>query len=218
MISKFMGLSAFSGDFLMRLGLDILPVFLLIRLIYYRIYRRADLFLTFFSFNFVIFLITYLLNQVQMSIGAAFGLFAVFSMLRYRTQGISAKDMTYLFMVISVGLISAVSQGGWLSLVVINGLIIGSVQLLEGNYFYRRELCKPVHYDRTDLIRPEKLPALLLDLQIRTGLPIHRVEIQSIDFVKQSVQLAMYYYQNAPIHASTLPAEKPVIQQALAVD
>jgi hypothetical protein len=217
-LGTFAGLALFSSDFLIRLALDILPVILLISLIYYRIYRRSDLFLTFFSFNFVIFLITYLLNQVQMSIGAAFGLFAVFSMLRYRTQGISAKDMTYLFMVISIGLISAISQGGWLPLIVINSLIIGSVQLLEGNYFFRRELCQPVHYDRTDSIRPEKLPVLLLDLQARTGLPIHRVEIQSIDFVKESVHLTIYYYQNASIHAPVLTPETSIMPQPATVN
>ena len=76
--------------FFVRLLVDVLTTTILIRLIYYRIYRRTDLFLTFFGFNFVIFLITYLLNKVQMSMGAAFGLFAIFSMLRYRTEGLSA--------------------------------------------------------------------------------------------------------------------------------
>ncbi|MBD2703041.1 DUF4956 domain-containing protein [Spirosoma sp. BT702] len=216
-ILHFGGLDTFSTDFLVRIALDVLAVGLLIRLVYYRIYRRSDLFLTFFGFNFVIFLITYLLNQVQMSIGAAFGLFAVFSMLRYRTQGISAKDMTYLFMVISIGLISAISQGGWFALVCINGLILISVQLLEGNYFFKRELSKAINYDRIDHIRPEKLPILLAELQLRTGLPVHRVDMQSIDFVKGSVQLVMYYYANQTIHApSSSPKSK--IQQTITAE
>ncbi|GAB3701967.1 DUF4956 domain-containing protein [Spirosoma flavus] len=216
-IQHFGGFDMFSNDFLIRIALDVLAVGLLIRLIYYRIYRRSDLFLTFFGFNFVIFLITYLLNQVQMSIGAAFGLFAVFSMLRYRTQGISAKDMTYLFMVISIGLISAISQGDWLALVWIDGLILGSVQLLESNFLFQRELSKAINYDRIDHIRPEKLPALLAELQLRTGLPVHRVDIQSVDFVKESVQLIMYYHANQTVHAPSSSQNIP-IQQAIATE
>lgn len=179
-----------------RLAGDILTVIILIRLIYYRIYQKSDLFLTFFTFNLIIFLITYLLNQVQMSIGAAFGLFAVFSMLRYRTEGISARDMTYLFMVIAIGLISAVSHGGWIQVTLINGLILVSVQLLEGNWLYRREFSKLVIYDQIALITPQNRQALLADLQARTGLPIHRVDIHDLDFLKDSAQITIYYYKN----------------------
>ena len=86
--------SLLQGDFLPRLAIDLACVFALVRLVYHRTYRRADLFLTFFSFNLVIFLIAFVLNSTEMSMGAAFGLFAVFSMLRYRTEGISTTDMT----------------------------------------------------------------------------------------------------------------------------
>lgn len=181
---------------LLRLGIDILAVSALIRLIYHRIYRKSDLFLTFFAFNIIIFLITYLLNQVQMSIGAAFGLFAVFSMLRYRTEGLSAKDMTYLFVVIAMGLISSVSHGGWMQVVLINGLILLVVQVLEGNWFFRREFSKIITYDRIELIVPHKRSALLDDVCSRTGLAIHRVDIRDIDFLKDSAQITVYYYQH----------------------
>src|SRR4051812_3086875 len=93
-----------------RFLIDIVSVFILLRLVYYRVYKRSDLFFTFFIFNIVIFLICFLLNKVNISMGAAFGLFAVFSMLRYRTEDISIKDMSYLFLVIAIGLIAAVAQ------------------------------------------------------------------------------------------------------------
>src|ERR1044072_3686019 len=109
-----------SGKFFMRLAIDIASVFLLIRFIYFPAHKSREYFFTFFIFNIVIFLITFLLNKVQMSLGAAFGLFAVFTMLRYRTEGISIKDMTYLFLVIAIGLICAVSKGGWDELILIN--------------------------------------------------------------------------------------------------
>ncbi len=179
---------------LARLFFDLLAVVVLVRLIYYRIYRKTDLFLTFFTFNLIIFLITYLLNQVQMSIGAAFGLFAVFSMLRYRTEGLSAKDMTYLFVVIAMGLISAVSNGSWIQVALLNGLILFMVQLLEGNWLIRREYSKTVTYDRIGLIVPKSRPELLQDLRSRTGLPIHRADIQDIDFLKDAARVTVYYY------------------------
>lgn len=100
-------------EFLVRLFVDILTVGIIVRMIYYKHYRRADLLFTFFSMNIIIFLISFLLNKVEMTMGAAFGLFAVFSMLRYRTENISAKDMTYVFIVIAVGLLTSVSSGGW---------------------------------------------------------------------------------------------------------
>ncbi|GAB4025174.1 DUF4956 domain-containing protein [Spirosoma koreense] len=196
-----------SGNLMIRLVLDVAAVGILIRLIYYRIYRRSDLFLMFFGFNFVIFLITYLLNHVQMSIGAAFGLLAVFSMLSYRTQGIPAKDMTYLFLVIAIGLITAISQSGWLPLILIYGLILTIVQLLEGNYLFKREASKSVLYDRIDHIRPDEQPALLAELQLRMGLPVHRVEIQHIDFRKEQVQLIVYYHPN--LVRATQPTSQP---------
>jgi hypothetical protein len=181
--------------FFVRLCVDLLTTTVLVRFIYYRIYRRTDLFLTFFGFNLVIFLITYLLNKVQMSMGAAFGLFAVFSMLRYRTEGLSAKDMTYLFIVISMGLISAIIKGSWDELGLVNGMVLLSVWLLEGNLLMKRELTKSVQYDRIELILPDRREELLQDLQARTGLDIHRVEIQAMDFLKDSALIMIFYYQ-----------------------
>lgn len=183
---------------LVRLLVDIITVGILIRLIYFRIYQKSDLFLTFFSFNLIIFLITYLLNQVQMSIGAAFGLFAVFSMLRYRTEGLSAKDMTYLFIVISVGLISAVSNGGIIQVIILNSIILLVVQFLESNWLFQKEYCKTIIYDRIDLITPLRRPELIDDLRFRTGLPIHRASIQDIDFLKDAANITIYYYETAP--------------------
>ncbi|AXE19736.1 DUF4956 domain-containing protein [Runella rosea] len=183
--------------FFVRLLVDLLTVTILVRLIYYRLYRRTDLFLTFFGFNLVIFLITYLLNKVQMSMGAAFGLFAVFSMLRYRTEGLSAKDMTYLFIVISLGLISAIIKGSWDELGLVNGMIVLTVWLLEGNWLIKRELTKVVQYDKIDLILPERRAELIQDLRARTGLNIHRVEIQTMDFLRDSALIMIFYYQTA---------------------
>lgn len=184
-----------TGKFFSRLLLDLFTVLILIRLIYFRIYKNGEFLFTFLVFNLIIFLITYLLNKVDMSLGAAFGLFAVFSMLRYRTEGISAREMTYLFVVISVGLITAVSKGTVFELLIINTVIILFVFLLESNLFLKRELYQTVQYDRIDNVLPENKELLLADLRKRTGLPIHRISIGNFDLLKDSAAIKVYYYE-----------------------
>ncbi|WP_229252646.1 DUF4956 domain-containing protein [Dyadobacter helix] len=183
-----------SAKFFVRILIDFASVFILIRFVYYRNYKRTDLFTTFFVFNMVIFMITYLLNKVEMSMGAAFGLFAVFSMLRYRTEGISAKDMTYLFLVIAIGLIAAISKGGWDELCLFCLIILVVTHLLEGDWLIRKERGKMIIYENIHLIIPDRRPELLEDLRLRTGLNVHRVEIEDIDFLKDATRLTVYYY------------------------
>ena len=189
-------LDKISTKFISRFLVDIVAVFILVRFIYFRHYRRTDLFLTFFGFNIIIFLITYLLNKVEMSMGAAFGLFAVFSMLRYRTENISAKDMTYLFFAIALGLITAISKGSWDDLGIMCIILLALTALLEGGWLMKKEHTKVINYDKIQLITPDKREELLLDLRQRTGLNIHRVNIQEIDFLKDAAQITIFYYEN----------------------
>jgi len=185
-----------------RFVIDLLSVFLLIRLIYYRIYKNSEYFFTYFIFNIVIFLISFLLNKVELSMGAAFGLFAVFSMLRYRTEDISIKDMTYLFLVIAMGLIAAVTKikntsdaYEYVFLGLINLLVIVVTYLIETNIFFKKELSKIINYENIDLIKEENREKLLEDLRNRTGMNIHRISIGKIDFLKDSAQIKVYYYE-----------------------
>lgn len=179
---------------LQRLAIDLVCVATLVRLIYYRRYQRANLFLTFVSMNVTIFLITLLLNQVEMTMGAAFGLFAVFSMLRYRTEGISAKDMTYLFLAIALGLMLAVAPFGWAGLIAIGAVLLLCTELLESSWVVRREHAQPVLFENIKLIQASARPELINDLKSRTGLNVHRVDVDEIDFVKDAARLTVYYY------------------------
>jgi hypothetical protein len=180
----------------LRLSVDVACTAVLVRGIYFRYYRRADLFLTFFSFNLTIFLITYLLNGVDITMGAAFGLFAVFSMLRYRTDTISAKDMTYLFLVIALGLIMSVSPVSLAALALIGAALLVMTQLLESSILARRELAQRVEYENIKLIAPSARAELIADLKARTGLDVHRVDVQEIDLVRDSARLTVYYYES----------------------
>lgn len=188
--------------FVFRFLINFATVFVLLRFVYYSVYKHMDLFFTFFIFNLVIFLICFLLNKVDLSMGAAFGLFAVFSMLRYRTEDISIKDMSYLFLVIAIGLISAVTKVKdtsdayeYLFLALINGVILIVTFVLESNVFFKKEQMKMILYENIDLIKPENREALIVDLKNRTGINIHRVSIGKIDFLKDATQIRVYYYE-----------------------
>ena len=187
-------MSIAEGGFLMRLAIDLVCVFALVRGVYYNAYRRADLFLTFFAFNLAIFLISFVLNRTEMSMGAAFGLFAVFSMLRYRTEGISTTDMTYLFLAIALGLIMAVANAGPAALVGLGILIVVFTLLLETGWLNRREVRQEILYDQIRLLHADERIALIADLKTRTGLDVRRVDVEEIDLVRDCARLAIYYY------------------------
>ena len=189
-----MGQALLNKSFFVSVTLNLVYMAALTRGIYFRHYRRSDLFLTYFSFNLVIFLLAYSLNRVELTMGAAFGLFAVFSMLRYRTENLSARDMTYLFLVIALGLLMALSGGNWLELIVIGAFILLPPLALEGNWPFRREFAQDVWYDRVELVAPASRAALIADLRSRTGLDIHRVDVQQVDFLRDAARLTLYHH------------------------
>lgn len=204
-LSDYEELLKLSSKILFRLLINLASVYTLMRCIYYPIYKHRELFFTYFIFNLIIFLISFLLNKVDLSMGAAFGLFAVFGMLRYKTEEIAIKDMTYLFLAIAIGLISAVTKVkgtpdyiDYLFLMGINGIILLITFLLEGNLFMRRENVKTIQYEKLDLIKPDQQEELLADLRLRTGYPVHRYAISKIDFFKACAQIKIYFYDPQP--------------------
>ena len=126
--------------------------------------------------------------------GAAFGLFAVFSLLRYRTENISAKDMTYLFIVIALGLVSAVNKGTYFETGLINVIVILFAYFLDANVFMKNEHIQKVQYENIEMIKPENMELLMEDLRKRTGLNIHKITIGRINFMKDTAIIKIYYY------------------------
>ena len=184
-----------------RLFIDLVSTYVLMQFIYFRFYKNKDLLFTYFVFNIVIFTISFLLNRVEISMGAAFGLFAVFSMLRYKTEEISIKDMTYLFLTIAIGIVSAVTRlkgvedvYEYLFLVSIISSMILVALMLESNWFMKQELFKTIYYEKIELIHPSKYDEFLEDLRSRTGIDIHRAEVQKIDFLRDTAQVKIYFY------------------------
>lgn len=185
---------AFNLDFLLRLAINSIATLLLVLGCYYRSSQQRDHATSFILFGSGVFLVTYLLHSVDMTMGFAFGLFAVFSMLRYRTESISIKEMTYLFLVITIALLSAVGPVTTLELVLIDSAICLSAYLSESSSLLPQLAEKTVHYERIDNIKPENNELLLNDLKERTGIKtITRVEVMVIDFLHDSAELKIFY-------------------------
>jgi len=202
MLTGYEELQKLSAKIGFRLLIDLTSVFILVRCIYYPIYKHRELFFTYFIFNIIIFLISFLLNKVDLSMGAAFGLFAVFSMLRYKTEEIAIKDMTYLFLAIAIGLVSAVTKVKdtedhieYLFLIGINAVVLVLTYLLESNVFMKKENVKTILYENIELIKADKKEELLADIRLRSGFNVHRYSIHKIDFLKDAAQIKIYYYE-----------------------
>jgi len=185
---------ALNKHFFYGIGFDILTMLLIFGLIYFPNYRHKEFMFTFFLFNIIIFIITFVLNKTNISMGAAFGLFAVFSMLRYRTEGISMKEMTYLLIAIALGLINAIGLN-LVPILVFNSIFFVFIFVLDHPMVFKQEYSKTVIYENIDLIRPENRDLLMEDLRKRTGFDIHRFSIMSFDFLKDATSITIYYYK-----------------------
>jgi hypothetical protein len=179
--------------FVINMVINLITVAVIIGYIYNRNYHKTEILFTFFAFNIVIFLLTYVMNHVKISLGAAFGLFAIFSMLRYRTEGISPKDMTYLFIVIAIGMICAIRLN-MVTLSIICGVLILVTAALDGNILVKRQFSKEIIYDNISLIRPEQQIQLIEDLKSRTGLNIYKIRIGAVDFLRDSANIEIFYH------------------------
>lgn len=189
-------LQLFSEYFLVRLLINIISMVILIRFIYYRTYLKRNLFFTFFLLNFIVFLLTFMLEKAKAfnSLGSAFGLLAAFSLLRFRTETLSAKDMTYLFIIMALGLINSIMRGSYPEIIMVNGLILTAVFAVDGNVLMRNQKTKTVEYEGLEYIQPEHHPKLILELRKRTGLDIQKISIERIDFGRNRVEIKMYYF------------------------
>lgn len=185
-------------EFIVRYGLNVLVIFIIVRLIYYPRHKNKDFLFTFFLFNTVNFLICFLLASAKLKMGFAFGLFAIFSILRYRTVTVPIREMGYFFISVTIGLINALSKLDDLPTVVIlvasNLLVIGLVLLLDRQLGLEHENFKTINYERIDLIKPEMRSEMINDLRNRTGLPIHRIEIVKLDFLRDVARINAFYY------------------------
>lgn len=206
-------------DFVLRYGLNLILIITLVRFIYYPRHKNKDFLFTFILFNTVNFLICFLLSSLKLKIGFAFGLFAIFSILRYRTVTVPIREMGYFFLCVTIGIINALadintslnqfveiySKKGFFTaivdmdhsifiLLIADFLILLIVYLLDRQLSLEHENWKDIVYERIDLIKPDVRQQMIEDLRNRTGLPVHRVEIIKIDFLRDIARLRAFYY------------------------
>ncbi len=183
-------------DIVIRFGINLLAIFILVRLIYYSTHKNKDYLFTFFLFNILIFIICLLLGSTKIKIGFAFGLFAIFSIIRYRTVTVPIKEMGYFFTCVALGLVNALAEtdGNFFVIIMCNITILLLTLVLDKYIGLKHENVKEIVYERIDLIQPEKRESMLADLQERTGLPIHRVEIRNVNFLRDTANIFAYYY------------------------
>ncbi len=191
-------------ELLFKFSIDLAVLFVLIRLIYYPIHRKKDYLFTYFVFNILIFFLCVLLNSVKLSIGFAFGLFAIFGVLRYRTEQISIKDMTYLFAVITIAVINSLASKkiSIAELLFTDFMILVVTYTLEHLWLTRHEAMREMIYDRPELLKPENREALFSDLHARMGVRISRVEVGRIDLLRDTVRMRVFYYEDEQDHPS----------------
>lgn len=180
---------------LFKFGINFIFLIIIVRLIYYRIKDDKDYVFTFIMFNVLTFFICFLLRKVPMQMGFALGLFAVFGILRYRTEAIPIRQMTYLFIVIGISMINALSNKSIsiFELIFTNSFITLITYLIDRVWFQTIEESKNILYEKIDLIKPENQEDLIQDLKERTGLPIHAVKIVKIDFLRDTASITIYY-------------------------
>ena len=185
-----------SSHFFSLLLINTLFLGILLRGIFYRHSPIRNSMFGFFMFGTGVFLVTHLLQGVEISMGFAFGLFAIFAMLRYRTESISIRDMTYLFLVIVISLLNGVGPLTAASAAFINSLLCLIVAAGESSLFAPRIFEKSIRYENIHNVRPENYHLLVEDIIERTGLDVQNIEISNIDFLSDIANLKVSYKED----------------------
>lgn len=179
-------------ELLIRFFFNALVVTFIIHLLYYPKSRRRDYYFTFSLISVSVFFLIFLLGGVKLKVGFALGLFAIFGIIRYRTESMPVREMTYLFVIIAISVINALADH-LIQALVANILFIGWIWLCESSHWLKHIASKLVLYDRPELTAPSRRAELIADLEKRTGLDIKRVEVGHIDYLRDTAMLKVYY-------------------------
>ena len=206
----FLGIPLFDIQSLLQLvvrfGFNFLVSWVIVHVLYYKKSGRRDYYNTFLLFSVTVFLLIFLLDNVKLQIGFALGLFAIFGMIRYRTETVPIREMTYLFMIIGISVINGLAMTvSYAELFTTNMIFIVITWFLEYNKTIKHTDSKIILYDKIKLIVPEKEDELMADLKQRTGLNIVRLEIGNIDFLKDSAYIKIYF---SPVDSENVSTSK----------
>ncbi len=195
----FLDMTLFSEDIytlLFRLGINLFFITIIIRYLYYPITKRKDYLFTYYLIGIITFFLCFALKKLDIDTGMGLGLFAIFGIIRYRTDAIEIKEMTYLFLIIGLSVVNSLAsrQISIIELGTINVTVVGLLYGLEYLWLVKHLTRKTINYERIDLITPDKYEEMKQDIETRTGLTIKRVEIGKIDFLNDTAQVRIFYY------------------------
>ena len=184
-------------ELLARFLFNMFVVTAIVRFLYYPSTRRKDYLFTYILISTVIFLLCFLLENVKLQIGFALGMFAIFGIIRYRTNPIPIKEMTYLFLVIGISVINALANKkvSYAELLFTNFAVMAITFILERINLVRHESTKLIEYEKIDLIKKDKREELIADLEERTSIKINRIEIGRINFLRDTVRIKIHYFE-----------------------
>tara|TARA_B100000945_G_C20303240_1_gene559101 strand:- start:178 stop:822 length:645 start_codon:yes stop_codon:yes gene_type:complete len=176
---------------------NLLIITVIVRYIYYPVTKNKDYLFTYFLISLTVFLLCILLDSVKLQLGFALGLFAIFGIIRYRTDPIPIKEMTYLFLVIGISVVNALSNKkiSHAELIFANLLIVFVTYGMERLWLLKHQSRKNITYEKIELIVPERREELIADLKERVGVDVIRVEVRRIDLLRDTANLRIFYYE-----------------------
>lgn len=195
-------------DFLLDFLLNLLVAIIIVRFIYYPKTQDKHFVFTFLAFNTVIYFVLSLLVKSEIGVGVGFGLFAIFHFLRYRTDPVPIREMTYLFVIMALPVMnsSGMLETNWALLLLANGLVVLTLWLLERGWGFRYQTSQKITYENIALIVPSRRAELIADLEQRIGQKISSVTVGNIDFLHDTATLQVFYpEQSAQSWASNIP-------------
>ncbi|WP_273276286.1 DUF4956 domain-containing protein [Maribacter polysiphoniae] len=198
---EFLDIPLFDDDFfkmMFRFILNFTFLTIIIRFVYYPSSKRKDYVFTYYLISLIVFFLCFTLKKYNLDIGMALGLFAIFGIIRYRTDPIDIKEMTYLFVVIGVSVINSLANKkmSYAEILGANVLIIFILILIERYWALKQEESKFIVYENIENIKPENHEILKRDLEHRTGLTINKVNIGKVDFLKDTAEVTIFYFKN----------------------
>ena len=181
-----------------RFGFNMIATFVIVVMLYARNSKRKEFYFSYFAISLSVFMLVFLLQGVKLELGFALGLFAIFGIIRYRTDAIPIKEMTYLFVIIAVSVINALSKDflGYLELTLVNLLLVGALWILEHILMLRQEDSLQIIYENIENIHEDREAELIADLEKRTGIKIRRYRIDKVDFLRDVARITIYFFVN----------------------
>lgn len=183
------------GKLVVRLAINLVFLFLIVRVAYHAHQKQMVYVFTFVLMNVMVFFICFTLKKLDLGLGMALGLFAIFAIIRYRTNSIQVKEMTYLFIVIGLAVINSLSnkKTSYAELLFVNLIIFTTTIFMEQLFSMRRLRSQAILFDKLDLLKPDQRANLLANLKDRTGLDVQKVEVKRIDLQKKNAQIVVQY-------------------------